>query len=175
MDTDETGWFHIVATTYGAWLYGDRRGFRTRHHREHVEGDYKNPPPDGQYAAQERRSREALKQEEVIVPEELRGVVGLAVKERLEGLGALVVAVATAGQHVHVLAKMPVSKPRSWAGMAKRHAWFVLREHGWTGKLWGKRSKAVPVRDREHQLNVYRYIAKHRAQGAWVWLWTKKV
>jgi len=69
---------------------------------------------------------------------------------------------------------MPVSSPRTWAGTAKRHAWFVLRDHGWTGKLWGKRSQAVPVPTRTHQLNVYRYIAEHKEEGAWVWLWAKK-
>jgi hypothetical protein len=36
-------WYHIIETTYGAWLYGDQRGFRTRHHREHVDGDDKRP------------------------------------------------------------------------------------------------------------------------------------
>jgi hypothetical protein len=30
--------------TYGTWLPGDPKGFRTRHHREHIEGDYKKPP-----------------------------------------------------------------------------------------------------------------------------------
>ena len=25
-------WVHFVETVYGAWLYGDARGFRTRHH-----------------------------------------------------------------------------------------------------------------------------------------------
>lgn len=40
-------WYHIMCHTYGTWLPGDPRGFRTRHHREHVEGDYKSPPhPD---------------------------------------------------------------------------------------------------------------------------------
>ena len=43
----EPRWFHVTAHTYGAWLAGDARGFRTRHHREHVEGDYKHPPPAG--------------------------------------------------------------------------------------------------------------------------------
>jgi hypothetical protein len=44
-DDPSFAWFHAIITTYGAWLDGDARGFRTRHHREHVEGDYKNPPP----------------------------------------------------------------------------------------------------------------------------------
>jgi hypothetical protein len=52
----EGSWIHFVETVYGAWLYGDARGFRTRHHREHVEGDYKNPPPAGMYDARRRRS-----------------------------------------------------------------------------------------------------------------------
>ena len=37
-------WFHCTSHTYGAWLHGDERSFRTRHHREHKIGDYKNPP-----------------------------------------------------------------------------------------------------------------------------------
>jgi len=36
-------WFHIILIAYAEWLNGDRLGFRTHHHREHVEGDYKNP------------------------------------------------------------------------------------------------------------------------------------
>ena len=45
----EGRWYHCVSTTYGAWLYGDARGFRTRHHRRHVDGDYKHRPPADSY------------------------------------------------------------------------------------------------------------------------------
>ena len=55
-------WFHFMTSTYGSWLYGDPRGFRTRHHREHVDGDYKNPPPLGLYSQQFERSIKSLKQ-----------------------------------------------------------------------------------------------------------------
>ena len=163
-------WYHIVLTTYGAWLYGDSRGFRTRNHREHIEGDYKNPPLPGQYEHLERRSRESLKQAPVVLPQSLREVVGRALRDRLVGLSALVVCVAVGGQHMHVLAKLPKGRSRAWMGVAKRHAWFELRETGWSGKLWGKRGKAVTIRDREHQLNVYRYIIRHADQRAWVWV-----
>lgn len=40
-------WYHVLTNTYGTWLRGDRRGWRERHHRKHVEGDYKNPPKPG--------------------------------------------------------------------------------------------------------------------------------
>jgi hypothetical protein len=60
--SSEGCWIHFVETVYGAWLYGDTRGFRTRHHREHVEGDYKNPPPTEKYGSEWQRSIESLKQ-----------------------------------------------------------------------------------------------------------------
>ncbi len=42
-------WFHRIGSAYGPWLPGDSRGWRSRHHREHVDGDCKNPPPPGMY------------------------------------------------------------------------------------------------------------------------------
>src|SRR5262249_45184683 len=118
-------WYHVIVTTYAAWLYGDARGFRTRHHREHVEGDYKNPPVPGQYEGLEVRSRAALKQAAVVLPPELRELLGLAIKERLERLGAPLVCIAVCGQHVHLLAEMPINQPRAWMGIAKKHGWFA--------------------------------------------------
>jgi hypothetical protein len=172
---DNRCWYHLIVTTYGSWLYGDRRGFRTRHHREHVEGDYKNPPPASKYAELEQRSRKSLKQPPVKIPKPLRPVVGLALKERLEGLGGLVVAVAVCGHHVHVLAKIAQRKGRAWMGKAKLHVWFTLRQqHGWQGKLWGKRGKTIPVLDRQHQLHVYQYILDHVRQSGWIWKWSDR-
>src|SRR5690349_5207107 len=42
-------WFHCTTHTYGTWLRGDPRGWRSRNHREHVDGDYKHPPSNGKY------------------------------------------------------------------------------------------------------------------------------
>ena len=70
---------------------------------------------------------------------------------------------------VHYLAKMPLTAPREWTGIAKKHAWFEARDRGWEGFLWAKRSKAIPVKDRRHQLNVYGYIGRHVDEGAWLW------
>jgi hypothetical protein len=167
---DTCRWFHHVLSTYGAWLPGDSRGFRTRHHREHIEGDYKNPPPPGMYAARQRRSQELMKFNEVFLPVELFAVVGTALREKLIAQGAQVICQCVSAQHLHIQAHMPPEQCRAWLGVAKKHAWFVLRdEHAWTGKLWGKRGKSVPIRDRQHQINVFDYILRHREQGAWVW------
>jgi hypothetical protein len=172
--TDQRRWYHIL-TTYGAWLHGDARGFRTRHQREHVEGDYKNPPPPGKYKAREERSRESLKHAPPRLAKPLREIVGTAVKERLEALGAMIVCITVSGQHVHLLAKMQSSQVRNWTGAAKRHAWYALRERGWSGKLWGKGRKTIPIKSRRQQLNAYRYLLDHADVGAWVWRWGQQV
>jgi hypothetical protein len=91
--------------------------------------------------------------------------------ERLQGLGAFVLTASMSAQHGHLLMKLPQDKPREWVGLAKKHAWFVARDAGWEGLLWGVRSQALPIKDRAHQLNVHRYILKHKEQGAWVWRW----
>jgi hypothetical protein len=165
----EVRWFHLIASTYGSWLYGDARGFRTRHHREHIEGDYKNPPPPGLSADRAARSRASLKQPPVIFTPAQRPFVGTALRDKLQQLGALVLCLSAGGQHAHILAKLPDDQARAWLGRAKKHAWFELRDRGWVGHMWGKRGKELPVRDRRHQLNVYYYILAHAKEGAWVW------
>jgi hypothetical protein len=167
-------WFHIILTSYGAWLYGDARGFRTRHHREHVEGDYKHPPPAGAFAKREARSKASLKQAPVEWAPDFRRIVGGALVARLQNLGAFVLCASVSRQHVHILAKVPRTLARQWSGLAKKHAWFVARDAGWIGKMWGKRGKQLPVRDRAHQLNVHRYILAHSREGAWIWVWKRK-
>src|SRR5437762_2019166 len=107
MMDDTPRWFHVTAHTYGAWLYGDPRGFRTRHHREHVEGDYRNPPPPGTHDEGFARSKELLKQDPVVLPTEWRSIVGEGLRDRLKQEGAQVLCVSVSGQHAHLLAKMP--------------------------------------------------------------------
>jgi len=54
-------WLHCILGTYGSWLPGEPRGFRTRHHREHVEGNYRNPPPPGLYEHRHEHARELMR------------------------------------------------------------------------------------------------------------------
>jgi hypothetical protein len=168
-ERNEPRWFHVTTHTYGAWLHGDPRGFRTRHHREHVEGDYKKPPPKGTYDADFTRSKLSLKQPPVILTPEWRRVIGEAIRDRLIELGAELLCVSVSGQHVHYQARMPYLYPRKWTGFAKKHAWHVAVEQGWSGQLWAKRSKANPIKDRAHQVNTFYYILDHASEGAWVW------
>src|SRR5688572_29199660 len=163
-------WIHFIETMYGGWLYGDPRGFRTRHHREHVDGDYKNPPPKGKYDARFQRSRASLKQPPVIVPPKVRRWIGTAVRDRLEQQGAFVLCLAVSAKHLHLLAKLPPGLyDRKAMGIAKKHTTFELRKQGWTGKLWAKRGKELAVRTRQHHRRVYHYILNHVREGAFIW------
>ncbi len=64
-------------------------------------------------------------------------------------LGAEVIAVAMSATHAHILAKMPDSKEiqRNWMGLAKKHAWFLARDKGYKGQMWGKRGKGTRIND----------------------------
>jgi REP element-mobilizing transposase RayT len=142
------------------------------HHRDHVEGDYKNPPPAGIYEAFAIKNRESLKCDEVSLDWSQREAVGKALKSKLDELGVILIAIAASGQHVHLLLKARPKEVRNQVGKAKMHTWFELRKGGWKRKLWGRRGKFLRVRDRAHQLNVFRYILRHAEQGAWVWYYT---
>ena len=166
-------WFHLIFSTYGSWLPGDPRGFRTRLHREHVDGDYKAPPPRGKYEVRHRRSQELIKQSPVIFSARWREIIGRALAGRLQLLGGFVLCAAVSGQHAHLLAKLPSGNAREPCGLATKHAWFEGRDRGWSGQMWKRSGPADQkrVRSREHQLNVYYYILEHAAEGAWVWKW----
>lgn len=168
---DDRAWHHVILTTYGAWLPGDRRGFRTLHHREHVEGDYRNPPPAGVYEGLAKHSREALRQPPVMLPVELRSVVGTELQKRLLLLNCWVLCCAVAKQHVHLLVKLPPSQARNHLGLAKKHVTFALRQQGWIGRVWAAKGKIDRIRSREHQAATYRYILRHEREGAWVGVW----
>jgi hypothetical protein len=51
-------WRHIVCNTKCSWLPGDDRGFRSREHRIHSSGDYKNPPPKNEHEGLRRYQEE---------------------------------------------------------------------------------------------------------------------
>ncbi len=164
-------WFHITFSTYGAWLPGDPRGFRTWKHKKHVEGDYKAPPPQGAFEKQWRRSRRLMKRDMVKLRPDQRRIAGQAIFEMLRELGSTVVSVAVGAVHVHIVSRLPDRDAREYIGRAKKHASHCLRVTGLCGGVWAKRCRTLPIKDREHQQNAVNYVADHRAEGAWAWKW----
>ena len=180
------GWYHAVATCYGTWLRGDPRGWRSYKHREHVDGDYKNPPPPGAHALEFRRSKQTLKHDPVTLDRRARVLVRDALVDRLRDFDTEVVVLAAAKTHAHAVVRFvnrgvrgavevpglvpgnaladgrdPV--PRHVFGVACKHASHLLREPDAKrpGPVWAKRTKFVPVRDRGHQLAAVGYVIDH--------------
>lgn len=162
-------WYHITLNTYGTWLPGDPRGFRTRHHREHVEGDYKSPPPKGTYEKRYKQSKHLLLKPSRKLTRRERKTILHAFVSRLQSKEAVVAALAVGATHVHMIIKYKPIDIRSVVGDAKKHAWHVLYRQGISGRLWAKRSRAERIRNRQHQLNAVRYVLRHQKDGAAVW------
>ncbi len=165
-------WYHVTVHAYGAWLRGDPRGWRALHHREHVDGDYKHPPPKGKYDNLHELSKALMKRDAVRIAAELRQLVAGAIAENLSRNGIQVLIVSLDSRHLHVLARFPDHKPRHWIGLAKKHASHSVRQLGLRsakGGLWAKRSRAEPIADRGHQVEAFKYILDHTKRGARVW------
>jgi hypothetical protein len=173
-----------MCNTYGTWLRGDARGWRERHHRKHVDGDYKRPPKKGSFEQILARSKKLMKRDPVQLERELREIALRTIVETLIQDGMIVLIACLDAVHLHVLAQFKDKRPRQRLGWAKYYATKAVKQflnaygaavglrlelkHG--EGLWGKRSECIPITDDEHRLNTLNYISKHWKKGALVWL-----
>jgi hypothetical protein len=172
-------WFHCTGNTYGTWLRGDPRGWRARDHREHVEGDYRHPPPTGTYDKLQARSQRLMKRDRVVLSPALREVACRLMGQSLLKDGVELIDLCVSARHWHTLARFrPVNsrrddrrEPRILLGRAKARAATAMGKSGLVapGGIWAIRCRCLPVRDRAHQLSIVKYIRKHALQGAAVW------
>lgn len=162
-------WYHIIFNTRGSWLTGDPRGFRSRNHRRHSDGDYQNPPPPGQHSGLHKVVREHSRPA-LSIPCELFHRIGEAVLEKCEQKGRRVLVIAVDPHHVHLLVELPGDRTavKRVVGSWKQKASHAVRD-AMPGSIWSKSCDPVRIKDRAHHENVYRYIRDHRKQGAWVW------
>jgi len=163
------GWYHVIGNTYGTWLPGDPRGWRSRHHGEHVDGDYKRPPPCGLYDGLHQNAEALKKRGAVILSPRDRQRAGMAMVEMLIHQEGEILSLSMDGVHFHLLGRFGSSPIRDVVGRAKKHAYHVLRASGHVGEVWAKRCDTRPIRNREHQVNTYHYVLDHVQVGAWVW------
>lgn len=184
------GWYHINGNTYGTWIRGDRRGWRARHHREHVEGDYKNPPAEKAHE-RERNLSLRLMDDAILLDLRARQVACDAMVASLEHQKIETIALAVDDHHFHLLARFRLPRPTDsspWAssrtrnqpiyayirhviGLAKSSSAMAMSESGLLprGGVWAKRCKITAIADREHQVSVFYYILRHGKKGAHVW------
>ncbi|HWB19719.1 MAG TPA: hypothetical protein VG711_05410 [Phycisphaerales bacterium] len=175
-------WYHVTNSTYGTWLRGDPRGWRARQHREHVEGDYKSPPPAGLYERLHVRSKTLLTKPPVLLTWNQRVVVCKAFIEALQFHAISVQEFAVGEKHIHLLAQfprdrvtqkgVPIPDPvRHFTGIAKKESARRLSAAGLVsgGGIWAEKSHPIPIVDKRHWDHVRTYIRKHAQEGAVVW------
>ena len=171
-------WYHCTLHTYGTWLRGDPRGWRSRNHREHVEGDYKNRPAKGTYDKQFQRSKDLMKRDPVTIDDD--PVVRFVLKrlfERLQEFSIPVAIGAFDGVHAHILAQCPKRNPKIVIGIAKQYATAQLKSQGKAlgfpeldlkpGEgIWATGSHPKPIGDEFHFDRAFDYIHDHHKRGA---------
>ena len=160
------GWYHVNGNTYGTWLPGDKRRWRSRHHKVHVNGDYKDPPPPGAHDDLRRHAQDAMTQAPVFLNVRQREIVGQALVEMLLKQEVEVLALSVDAVHFHLLGRVGDPPARAVLGRAKKHATFTLQRGGHRGRVWGKRARVLPIKNRAHQVNVFRHILSHAESGA---------
>ena len=126
-------WRHVIINTRCSWLHGDERGFRSRKHRIHSSGDYKNPPPAREHEGLRKYHRERSGIP-VTIGRDVREIVIRELAGKLRELGYLVVAVSVNGRHLHALVELPndMGQIRQIVGKCKQrasHAVQIGRAH----------------------------------------------
>ena len=107
-------WVHVTGSTFGTWLRGDPRGWRSRHHREHVEGDYRNPPPRGMYDELFQRSKESMTREGVELSWDARVLACRKMVQALRFHYAEVADFCVGKIHYHGLVRFYPIDPEVW-------------------------------------------------------------
>lgn len=160
--------YHCMGHTYGTWLPGDSRGFRSRHHRVHCEGDYKNPPPIDAFVDLYRRSKDLMKRDPVFLTPQQRDIAVDAFVASLLKRNIDVRIGAIDRIHFHVLAPFEDHNPRHWIGIAKKESSHALKVQGCgiEGGIWAVRCKCLPIEAAAHEKYATDYIADHAAHGA---------
>jgi REP element-mobilizing transposase RayT len=162
-------WRHVIINTLNSWHHGDVRGFRSRRHRIHSSGDYKNPPPKGEHAGL-LRYQLSISGDVIEVARELRAVVGRAIVATLLEMNLRVLGAAVADRHSHFVVELPaeLGGVKRIVGEAKRKSSRSVKQ--WLpGRVWSAGGTYKLVKDRGHLLNALDYVLFDQGEDAWTW------
>jgi hypothetical protein len=168
-------WYHCMCNTYGTWLPGDSRGFRTYRGKHPIPFDYRHRPPKGWYDSLFDRSKRLMSRPAVIlrtVEQRRRALDEIVASLLRHGIPVAVGAVDRI--HLHVLARCKDQKPRHWMGRAKRDSSHYCNVAGLTpvGGIWGAACECKPIADEHHFNRALGYIPDHAKLGAEIYVGT---
>ena len=168
-------WRHVIINTKSSWLHGDKRGFRSRGHRIHSSGDYKNPPPEAEHEGLRDYMREHSS-DRVHIPLNLRVPILEALVGRLKKEGFLILTASVGALHAHALVELPDHRAtvRRIIGRCKRCACEAVKRE-LPGSIWSASGEFKPVNTRSHQRRAYKYIYEDQEPDAATWSYKDNV
>ncbi len=160
-------WWHLILHTKGSWLHGDPRGFRSRNHRIHSNGDYKNLPPDGEHQRLYDHQESQLKNA-IIIPDHLLPTLGQRLHSKCIQTDTQVLAISVGSSHAHLLVQYlnQYEHAQNFAAKLKQAASHAVRNE-LAGSIWARGGKPILIQDRQHQQKVFHYILEHASTGDW--------
>lgn len=167
----------VTWTTYGTWLPGDPRGFRTWRGKVYV------PPParygdsgesvydPSRYAESYQVAVDAVERP-VLLSTSQRRVVLDALLDDLGTIGITPGILAVDDRHVHLLAQFGKYVIRPTVGRLKSVVTCRLREEGFCGKrVWSKGCHMRSLADGKGYRAAFEYVRKHQDNGAVIHIW----
>jgi len=162
-------WRHVIINTRCTWLHGDPRGFRSREHRIHSSGDYRNPPPKGEHAGLHQFQRDQTR-DEVRIGRSDRAIIGREIVRYLQTEGFRTLAIAVTKVHTHLLVELPgaLGEVKTIIGSAKKRSSRAMKQtlHG---SIWAAGGKYKRVLESSHLENAFKYILYDQGGDAWTW------
>ena len=158
-------WFLVTWTTYGSWLPGDSRGFRSRHHKIDVAPPERYSNFTGSYNPIEWKklyghSKLSCKRE-VQLDRQQREFVERRVSEIAAECGCSVYAVSVGDRHIHLLVsdgKYDLPKVvQRLKGVSSRE----LADYGLSGRVWARGYRIRVISPDSLELTK-RYVLQHK-------------
>ncbi|HTQ37978.1 MAG TPA: hypothetical protein VMJ32_03070 [Pirellulales bacterium] len=170
-------WWLITWTTYGSWLPGDPRGFRTWRKREYV-------PPPKRYAApgepvynpsvyaERRRIAQQTTAASISLTKRQQLCVLNATVDEIRQMDVVPAIISIGTTHVHWLAQFERLSIRLAVGRIKAKATLSLREIGFDGKRpWTKNCHMESKQTDDEFHGAFRYIHHHVHENCLIHVW----
>ncbi len=174
-------WWLVTWNTYGSWLPGDPRGFRTWRGTEYVPPPVRYAEPGettynrAEYAERHAMARDSA-DEPVVLSRTHQELILPALVKELADIPLHASAIAVGTSHVHLLAKFAERRIRKTVGRLKAAATRAIHEADpafQPKRIWAKGCHMKSKETEAEYRNALNYIKRHVDEGALIHIFSK--